>query len=73
LEDWNDGIVSISSIFIGELHLCYKTFKQAGQIQNDEYEKFDELHYNVENALPKLIKSLQRKQRDKDCEEGFRG
>jgi four helix bundle protein len=55
----------------GELHSCYETFKQAGQIQNDKYEKLDELHYEVENTLLKLIKSLQRKQRDKDWEDTF--
>jgi four helix bundle protein len=52
----------------GEFHSCYESFKQAGQITDDEYERLDQLHYKVENALLKLIKSLQKKQKEKDWE-----
>ncbi len=55
----------------GEFHSCYVSFKQAGQISDDEYEKLDPLHYKVENKLLKLIESLQLKQKDKDWEDNF--
>ncbi len=48
----------------GEFHSCYVSFKQANQITDDEYEQLDQLHYKVENALLKLIESLQKKQKD---------
>jgi hypothetical protein len=47
------------------------SFKQAGQISDKEYEKLDTLHYKVENQLLKLIKSLQKKQKEKDWEDEF--
>ena len=55
----------------GEFHSSYESFKQAGQISDDEYEQLDTLHYKVENELLKLIKSLQGKQNDKDWEDNF--
>ena len=55
----------------GEFHSCYCSFKQAGQITDEEYEKLDNLHYKVENALLKLIKSLQRKQKEGHWEDQF--
>ena len=53
----------------GEFYSCYESCKQAGQIEEDEYEKLDQLHYKVENALIKLIESLQKKQALGDWEE----
>ncbi len=53
----------------GEFHSCYESFKQAGQIIDDEYEQLDQLHYKVENALLKLIESLQKKQKDNQWED----
>jgi four helix bundle protein len=55
----------------GEFHSCYESFKQAGQITEEEYEKLDQLHYKVENELLKLIESLQKKQKLGDWEETF--
>jgi four helix bundle protein len=55
----------------GELHSCYVSFKQAGQISDDEYENLDALHYKVENELLKLIESLQKKQKDEIWEDTF--
>jgi four helix bundle protein len=55
----------------GEFHSCYDSFKQADQITDEEYEKLDDLHYKVENELIKLIKSLQKKQKDGDWAETF--
>ncbi len=55
----------------GEFHSCYESCKQANQITNDEHERSDQLHYKVENALLKLIESLQRKQKDEVWEDNF--
>jgi len=55
----------------GEFHSCYESFKQAGQITEEEYERLDQLHYNVENSLLTLIESLQKKQKDKDWEDNL--
>ena len=55
----------------GEFHSCYVSFKQASQITDKEYEKLDQLHYKVENALLKLIESLQKKQKDKQWEDNL--
>ena len=55
----------------GEFHSCYESFKQANQISGEQYEKFDKLHYKVENALLSLIKSLQKKHRGGDWQETF--
>jgi len=35
------------------------SFKQAGQISDDDYEQLDKLHYKAKNELLKLIESLQ--------------
>ena len=55
----------------GEFHSCYESCKQANQITNDEHERLDQLHYKVENALLKLIESLQKKQKDKEWEDNL--
>jgi four helix bundle protein len=55
----------------GEFYSCHESCKQAGQIGEDEYEKLDQLHYKVENALIKLIESLQKKQVLGDWEDTF--
>jgi len=55
----------------GEFHSCYESFRQAGQISEEDYEKLDQLHLKVENALLKLIKSLQKKQREDVWEDSF--
>ena len=55
----------------GEFHSCYESCKQANQITNDEHERLDQLHYKVENALFKLIESLQKNQKDKQWEDGL--
>ena len=55
----------------GEFHSCYQSCMQANQISEEEYEELDELHYKVENQLLKLIKSLQKKQKDGQWQEIF--
>lgn len=54
--------LNIALASCGEFHSCYESFKQAGQITEDEYDQLDKLHYKVENELLKLIESLQKKQ-----------
>ena len=53
----------------GEFHSCYESFKRAGQITEEDYERLDQLHYKVENALLKLIESLQKKQKEEVWED----
>ena len=53
----------------GEFHSCCFSCKQAQQISEDEYERLDQLHYKVENALLKLIESLQKKQAEKQWQD----
>ncbi len=55
----------------GEFHSCYVSFKRANQITDEEFEQLDQLHYKVENALLKLIESLQKKQKDRNWEDNF--
>ncbi len=55
----------------GEFHSCYESFRQAGQITVNEYEKLDQLHYKVENGLLKLVGSLQKKQTSGNWEDTF--
>jgi len=56
----------------GEFHSCYESFKQAGQITEEEYEKLDQLHYKVENGLLKLMEYHQKKQKVGDWEDTFK-
>ena len=41
------------------------------QLTADDYERLDQLHYKVENALLKLIESLQKKQTGKKWKDNF--
>ena len=53
----------------GEFHSCYESFKQAGQITSEEFDRLDKHHYKVENQLIRLIESLQRKQEKKQWDD----
>jgi four helix bundle protein len=53
----------------GELHSSYESFKQAGQITEEEYKELDQVHYKVENELLSLIRSLQQKQKSGQWED----
>jgi four helix bundle protein len=55
----------------GEFHSSCVSFKQAGQITDDQFDRLDEIHYEVENKLINLIKSLQKKSRNGDWEDHF--
>lgn len=63
--------LNISLGSCGEFHSCYESFKQANQIDENQYEQLDRLHYKVENELLKLIESLQKKQKDQNWEDSF--
>jgi len=58
MEYRNDGILGFS------------VFHPIEKSEND-YESLDQLHYRVENALLKLIESLQKKQADRQWEDNF--
>lgn len=55
----------------GEFHSCYASCRQAGQITSEDFDRLDQLHYKLENALLKLIESLQKKQVDKQWIDNF--
>ena len=55
----------------GEFHSCYESFRQAGQITNDQYARLDEIHYKIENKLINLIRSLQQKAQRGEWEDQF--
>jgi four helix bundle protein len=50
----------------GELYSCMYSFYISYQITEAEYDAIDKLHYKTENELIQLIKSLERKLKDKD-------
>ncbi len=54
----NSETLNIALGSCGEFHSCYASCKQAEQITADDYQRLDQLHYKVENALLKLIESL---------------
>jgi len=41
------------------------------QITQHEYEQTDQLHYKVENGMLKLIRSLQKKQKNNEWQDNF--
>ena len=55
----------------GEFHPSYCGFHQAGQVTDEEHEELDELHYEVENGLIRLVESLQKKQRGRSWTDQF--
>jgi four helix bundle protein len=55
----------------GEFQSCCESFRRAGQISEEDFEKIDEVHYKVENELLKLIKILQKKQSNEGWQETF--
>lgn len=55
----------------GEYHSCIISFYKANQISKEKFEKLDELHYQTENELIQLIKSMQKKIKDTKWNEGL--
>lgn len=50
----------------GELHSCFYSMFVAEQISEDEFNEVDILHFQVENELIQLVKSLERKEQEND-------
>jgi four helix bundle protein len=55
----------------GELLSGFLSFKRIKQITDENFEKFDILHYKTENELISLIKSLQNKQKNGTWSDSF--
>ena len=66
------NLLNIALGSCGEFHSCYESFRLAGQLNDEQYEKLDRIHYKVENGLISLIKSLQKKNREGDWEDTFK-
>jgi four helix bundle protein len=62
------NFLNIAMGSIGELYSGMMAFKEIEKISKEDFEEFDTLHYQVENELIQLIKSLQKKQKDGDWE-----
>ena len=56
----------------GEFHSSYDSCHRAGQIEKDEFEEIEQLHYKVENELLRLIASLQKKAKRGDWDIDFK-
>ncbi len=65
------NFLNIALSSCGELFSGMLSFKEIKIIKDDDFEKFDELHYKVENELIGLIKSLQKKQKNGSWETNF--
>ena len=55
----------------GELNSAMFGFNKANIINNEDFERFDSLHYKTENELLKLAESIQKKIKDKDWDQNY--
>ena len=55
----------------GELYTSMFSFNEANQIKSIDFEKFDQLHYSLENKLINLIRSPQKKKNKGDWNDSF--
>jgi len=55
------NFLNIALASCGEFHSCYESCRAAGQINDVDYKKMEELHYRTENSLIRLISSLRSK------------
>ena len=55
----------------GEYYSSIFSFYKANQISIEDFEQLDKLHYQTENELLQLVKSLQKKLKDKDWNDTF--
>jgi len=55
----------------GEYHSCIICFYRADQISKEQFEKLDKLHYQIENELIQLIKSVQNRIKDTSWNDGL--
>ncbi|RJP70815.1 MAG: four helix bundle protein [Ignavibacteriales bacterium] len=65
------NFLNISLGSCGELLTGMISFKEVYAITEEQFERFDELHYKVENELLNLIRSLQEKQKIGNWENSF--
>lgn len=65
------NFLNIALASCGEFHSCYVSFRRADQITSDEYDQLDQVHYKTENALLRLIESLQKKQKEGNWKDNF--
>jgi four helix bundle protein len=63
------NFLNIALASSGEFHSCYESFKLAGQISEQQYNEIDQMHYKVENALLKLIRTLRKRLKDGQWDE----
>ncbi len=54
-----------------EYHSCIFCFYKANQISKKQYEELDKLHYQIENELIQLIKSVQNRIKDTSWNDGL--
>jgi four helix bundle protein len=57
----------------GEFHSSDESYYRAGQINKENYEEIEALHYKVENELLRLIGTLQKKAKMDNWEDNFNG
>ena len=55
-----------------EYHSCIVSFMKANQISEEEFEQSDKLHYQTENELIQLVRSLQNKLKNGNWEDTFK-
>jgi len=65
------NFLNIALASLGELSSLLYGCYRAKQLTEEDYDQFDQLHYEVENGLIKLIASLQKKQVQDEWEESF--
>jgi four helix bundle protein len=56
----------------GEFHSCYESFRLANPINEEKYEKLDQLHFKIENGLIQLVKSHQKKDLEGNWKDTFK-
>lgn len=56
----------------GEALTRMMDIKETGQLCDESFEKFDELHYSMENKLLALVKSLQTKMKNEGWNEDLK-
>lgn len=65
------NFLNFSLASCGELYTSMFSFHEANQLSKLDFEEFDKMYFSVENKLINLIKSLQRKNINKDWVDSF--
>jgi len=63
--------LNISLGSVGELYSGMMAFREIDLISIEPFEKFDKMHYKLENQLIGLIKSIQLKEKEGDWDNSF--